>query len=117
MRLVPVVAFCFLAVVLAGVAPAATGTRRTTTLVELLPSAGCTDALLVHATGGIPVAPTLGLYTVSAKAARHLVATLRARRDFRWSAPNPIEGSLAANDFADPLVQPSGGAEPSASTR
>jgi subtilisin family serine protease len=73
-------------------------------LVELVPSAACTDAALVAAAGGTLVAPELALYTVPEAAAGDLVATLGSRGTLRFSEPNGPAGSLSVADFADPLV-------------
>ncbi len=75
-----------------------------TTLVELNPAARCTAATLVVGAGGRSIAPALGLYVVPGTAAVGLVAALRARGALRLSTPNRVLGSLAVEDFADPLV-------------
>ena len=56
------------------------------------------------AEGGTLVAPTLGLYRVPNAAAARVVPALRARGTLRYSAPNRRVGSLAIQDFVDPLV-------------
>ena len=87
-----------LAVLAAGIAasPSSAGNPPTgSTLVELRPSARCTDAALVTAAGGAPVAPSLGLYLVPNGTVDRLLPILRARGSLRLSTPNRIVGSLA----------------------
>ena len=74
------------------------------TLVELRPSARCSDAVLVMASGGRLVAPSLGLYLVPDSGAGRLVALLKSRGSLRLSTPNRVAGRLAVTDFSDPLV-------------
>ncbi len=96
-----------LAVLAVGIAasPSSAGNPPTgSTLVELRPSARCTDAALVTAAGGAPVAPSLGLYLVPNGTVDRLLPILRARDSLRLSTPNRIVGSLAVTEFTDPLV-------------
>jgi hypothetical protein len=104
MRLFSVLALMALT---AGIAVSPTSAAKPSsgsTLVELRPSARCTDAVLVTTAGGTVVAPSLGLYLVSDDAAKHLVPTLRERRSLRLSTPNRVGGSLSVKDLTDPLV-------------
>jgi hypothetical protein len=80
------------------------GLSSRTTMVELRPTARCTEAAFLIGAGGKLVAPTLGLYLVPEAAASRVVTALRARRALRFSAPNRLTGSLAVKDFSDPLV-------------
>jgi hypothetical protein len=104
MRLPSTLALVLLAAGIA-VSPSSAGTSPTgSTLVELRPSARCTDATLVTAAGGSLVAPSLGLYLVPNGAVDQLLPVLRARGSLRLSTPNRIAGSLAVTEFTDPLV-------------
>ena len=106
MRLLPL-PYLALAALVGGIvaSPASAGTSSLdSTLVELHASARCTDATLVVEAGGAVVAPSLGLYLVPNETAARLVPALRKRGSLRLSAPNRIAGSLAVQDFADPLV-------------
>ncbi len=80
------------------------GSPPDSTLVELRPAARCTEAVFITGRGGDLVAPTLGLYRVPNTGAAQVVAGLRARGALRFSGPNRIAGSLAIQDFSDPLV-------------
>jgi len=74
------------------------------TIVELRPGARCTEALFVTGAGGTLVAPSLGLYRVPNTVAAQVVSALRTRGALLFSAPNRLAGSLAVEDFSDPLV-------------
>jgi subtilisin family serine protease len=104
MRLRPFVAITALAAGLAVSPTAAAGSSSDSTLVELRPAARCAEAAFVTGAGGKLVAPTLGLYLVPKAAAARVVTALRARDAVRFSAPNRLVGSLAVEDFSDPLV-------------
>ncbi len=80
------------------------GSSSRSTIVELLPAARCADAVFVTGAGGTLVAPSLGLYRVPNTVAAEVVSGLRARGALRFSAPNRRAGSLAVEDFSDPLV-------------
>ena len=104
MRALPVVAFAALAAVLAvSPAPAARPSSGST-LVELQPSARCAEAALVTGAGGTVVAQSLGLYLLPNATASRIVPILRARGALRLSTPNRPAGTLAVQDFSDPLV-------------
>jgi len=93
------------ALVVLAVAPAAgAGPSSGSTLVELRPSARCSEAAHLTRAGGKLIAPSLGLYVVPDAAATKIVPALRARGALRFSAPNLTSGSLAVLDFSDPLV-------------
>ena len=93
--------------------PPVSPSRRTTgagsspgsTLVELRPAARCAEAVFVTADGGTLLAPSLGLYRVpNTRRGRgrglpfaHVVPCASAPR-------TGLAGSLAVEDFADPLV-------------
>ena len=86
-------------------APATAGNSSLdSTLVGLKPSARCTEATTVLQAGGTLIAPSLGLYLVPNAAAARLVPALRKRGSLRSSTPNRIAGTLAVQDFGDPLV-------------
>ncbi len=80
------------------------GSANTSTLIELMPAARCSEATFVTAAGGRLIAQSLGLYVVSDDAAAAILPTLRARGALRYSAPNRPAGTLAVADFTDPLV-------------
>jgi Subtilase family len=101
MRSLPALAAA--AAALLAVAPGGAAAHGTT-LVELVPSARCTQAAFVRAAGGRVVAPELGLYSLPAATAHRVVPALRERGALRLSTPNRLEGSLTADDFGDPLV-------------
>jgi len=102
MRLSPAVAT--VAALVALLVPAAAPASPGTTLVELTPAARCTQAAYLTAAGGRLVAPELGLYAVPNATAGAVLSTLRARRALRLTAPNRPAGTLAVEDFSDPLV-------------
>ncbi len=104
MRLSPAIAVAALAAALAVAPTAGAGSSTGSTLVELRPSARCTDAALVTGAGGTLVAPSLGLYLLPNAAAERLVPILRARGSLRLSTPNRVAGTLSRQDFTDPLV-------------
>jgi subtilisin family serine protease len=80
------------------------GAAAPATLVELTPTAACTDAVALVSAGARPIAPGLALYRLSAGAADRVVPVLRARGAVRLATPDRAVGRLARLDFADPLV-------------
>jgi hypothetical protein len=100
----PLVAITTLAAVLAVSPTAEAGSSPGSTIVELRPAARCVEAVFVTGAGGKLVAPTLGLYLVPGAAVTRVVPALRTRGALRFSAPNRRSGSLAIEDFSDPLV-------------
>jgi hypothetical protein len=103
MRLSPAVA-TVVAAALVLLSPAGAPASSGTELVELTPAARCTQAVYLTAAGGRLVASELGLYSVPNAAAGAVVSTLRARGALRLAAPDRPAGTLAVQDFADPLV-------------
>ena len=101
MRLSVLVALATLGAVAPG---ASAGSTQRSTLVELRPAARCSEAAFVSRAGGVVVAPTLGLYSVPHSSAARVVRALRTRGALRLSAPNRLAGTLAVQDFPDPLV-------------
>jgi len=99
-----VVAVAAVAALLAAASGSPASASAGTTLVELTPAARCTQAVFVHAAGARVVAPELGLYSLPEAAGHRVVRMLRERGALRLSTPNRLSGSLAAADFADPLV-------------
>jgi len=104
MRLSPAVALTALAAALVVSPSAGAGPATGSTLVELRPSARCTDAALVTGAGGTLVAPSLGLYLLPDATAERLLPILRARGSLLLSTPNRVAGTLSRQDFTDPLV-------------
>ncbi len=104
MRLLPTLLLGALVAGIAGPPTSAAEPTLGSTLVELRPSARCTDAVTVTAAGGTIVAPSLGLYLVPNSASGPLVKLLRTRGSLALSTPNRIAGRLAVTDFSDPLV-------------
>ncbi len=103
MRLFPALLLALLVAGIAG-APSSAAEPHRAILVELRPSARCTEAVLVASGGGTLVAVSLGLYLVPGDAASRLVPLLRQRGALALSAPNRVAGRLAVTDFTDPLV-------------
>ncbi len=104
MRLLPTLLLGAFVAGIVGVPSLAADSEPGSTLVELRPSARCTDAVTVTTAGGRLVAPSLGLYLVPNRAAGRLVPLLRKRESLALSTPNRIAGELAVTDFNDPLV-------------
>ena len=104
MQLSLLVAVTALATGLTASPVAEAGSSSGSTVVELRPAARCVEAVFVTGAGGTLVAPSLGLYRVPQAAAAQIVSALRARGTLDFSAPNRLAGSLAVEDFSDPLV-------------
>lgn len=106
MRLFIAAAVAVAAAVAAGLlTPAASADRvSAATLVELRPSAACTDAVGIVAAGGESIAPSFALYRLSSVAAARVVPLLRSRHALRFTGLDRPAGTLAKQDFADPLV-------------
>jgi hypothetical protein len=104
MRSLPVVVAAALVAACAASPVAVAQAGAGTTLVELRPSARCTEATTVLRAGATLIAPSLALYRVPNSTAGGLVRTLRAHGALRLATPNRPAGTLAATDFGDPLV-------------
>jgi len=104
MRVSLLAAVAALAAGLCVVPTAETGAPSGSTIVELRPAARCAEAVFVTGAGGKLVAPSLNLYRVPNTVTTRVVSALRTRGALRFSSPNRHAGSLAVEDFSDPLV-------------
>ena len=75
-----------------------------TMIIELRPTASCTEAVGLLGAGATVIAPSLDLYSLPEARAAEVIRGLRARDALRLAVPNRKAGSLAVQDFTDPLV-------------
>jgi subtilisin family serine protease len=103
MRVFPVVA---IAAVVAGLAPAAHGSREPApaTIVQLRPGAVCLTATTLLRTGASRVDGPLRLWRVPATEARSLVSRLRSAGYVSFAQPERRYETAGTEELADPLV-------------